>query len=379
MSSLQPAPPPGGPVSPELERVLLFISAENERHQSYFKQLFDRAWWFLAGLVVIVGAIGVWFGFNTVKEAKGVAEIEAKASVKEHLDELVPKMQEEVRARVSKEFESPNIEALVRQEARKATELNSNHIIRREVATQVTSAVQSQRDEIHRSLVVASRQAVDEVKGEIQIQAQNEVTSAINQTVVPELKKLNRYTGAAGLFPRARDGDSAAFDSVASMAADPHELDELRKTAQSTLDAIERDSRFQNQGSNCRAESSTAISELIAQLKSNDRDQKLNAIGCLSASMCEYRHPRSASDSSPSYLPTPEAMVEIRGAYPSLDALFQIMTTDPELETRAQAFYTFQSLVSAGYRPGDLGPLKVLDNLVNSKWWHDHRSEYVRR
>jgi hypothetical protein len=45
-------------ISPELQKTLDFISAENTRHQTYFQTLFDRTMKFLTLVVVILGGVG---------------------------------------------------------------------------------------------------------------------------------------------------------------------------------------------------------------------------------------------------------------------------------------------------------------------------------
>lgn len=198
------------------------------------------------------------------------------------------------------------------------------------------------------------------------------------QKTAAELQQTSTVAEASVLMFRARDGDSRAFDSTVELAHNPGIPASVRALAISTVTMIEGDPRYRQQGSGCPPQRPSTY-RLLEKLKSNDPRDLGEALGCLDVNMIGYIYPWNVGEERKNpYALSPQAMEEIRQAYPALDILFDMMCHHADLKVRARAFYVFVGLVSAG-SPLQKGPMTVLDNGQNARWWQVHRSEYIHR
>jgi len=148
---------------------LKFAQDQAEKDRKDFKHIFDRTVWFLAFLIVAVGAFGVHSVNELRDEVSGSvkaemqkAQVEVQAmtkSVQATVEDLKATSQREldnvrveVKKRVNDEFKSANITALVRDAARERTEKELAGIIRSETSTQVAKGIQEQGPVIQKAV-----------------------------------------------------------------------------------------------------------------------------------------------------------------------------------------------------------------------------------
>jgi hypothetical protein len=184
--STTPTPPPSEPrgVSPELKEMLNFISTENDRNREFFNDLFEKSRTFLIILLTAI-SVGVGLvGYKTISDAKKSAEDTAASAVKNRLDELKPRIDQQIADRVSAEFATPKIDKLVGDAADSATERLADPLIRKQVGS-----------------------AVSQIKDKVLKQTDSEINRVVGDTVTPQLKHLVTANAEATQFAYAKTGD----------------------------------------------------------------------------------------------------------------------------------------------------------------------------
>ena len=363
-----PPAPPGSPIvpSPELERMLAFISEENGRHRAYFSTLFTVTASVLGLIVAVAGGVAVYFGYNTADSARQVASVQATTAVNKKIDELSP----DIQSRITKEFETPRIEKIVREEAQSATATTAKQVIREEVENKVSSAVDAEQDGIKRTMNVAADKAVDEVKGDIQKEANKAVTRIVDVKISPELRRLRSFSDLSSAIALARAGDGKGLDSLVAMANDDKSSPELQHAAKATVESVTLEMTYgPNLASSAGCNDGQShlkplqgVSVYEAQLASESVDERRNAANCLGRAGDLFASGQTRQD--------------IKA---SMDSLFQSMSNDPDLIVRKSAFWSFVGLAGWVYpQESIMAKLRMFDNSANSKWWKANRDRFVK-
>jgi hypothetical protein len=221
---------------------LKFAQEQAEKDRGYFKHLFDRSLQFLGILIVLAGAL-TWRSVDQlrddVKASVAVALNKAQSDVSSAVDTMkadskkeLDAVREEVRSRVSNEFESEQITALVTSVARERSEKEFQGIIRSETSKQVAKGIRDEAPTIRRTVTDETKRAVQEMQPTIKDVVNAETKSQIDKSVEPIRQELKSYDGVIKtgmLATLARSDDRKSFDELFAIASGTSKATESEK------------------------------------------------------------------------------------------------------------------------------------------------------
>jgi hypothetical protein len=291
-------------------------------------------------LTLFVGVVVGFFGFNTLENIRKQTSDIATNATNKAVAEETNRLRDEINKKVQAQFETPAIQAVVKIEAKKATQGRVNTIIVEQVNQQVGDAVK----QLEPTLNVQAKSAVDQV---------------VKESVRPTLNNLQNYALAEKSLILAPH-DAYAYDDAIRIWRDNDTYPPaLTVAAGSIVKSIKNDPKYTaiDRGG-CLEQHS--LSQLISMLNSSDAQSQNEALPCLTPKLARERFSVAAVQNA------------------AMDRIFQLMTTGVDLATRARAFYLFKDLARATPH-GNPDDLRLLDNAVNAPWWQKHRSEYIHQ
>jgi hypothetical protein len=354
--------------------MLTFISKENQRHRDYFQHLFERTFWFLTGIVTIACGFAVFLGINTINGAKEAAQQAARTQAREATDAQIAKLKPEIDNRISKEFETPTIEQIVREKAQEATATTAHKIIVEEVDNKVGEAVNAEREDIHSTLKSAAANAVNEVKSTIQSEAAKDAREIIKAEIQPQLDVAASYNSVARDYSLALLGLADSFDRLYAVSKQPGIDPGLNAVAVADVRNV-IDIFPSHRPSPILCPSQPGDLELAQeQLKSNDWRVYSKYLECFNMFDIRNKLPGPLGSAELS----PNAQSALQFSYRSVDRLFIIMTTAPGLGDRYVACNdVFSIVITARPQLGKDMPRGCFDKESYLSWWQVHRKEFV--
>ena len=263
-------------------------------------------------------------------------------------------MQDEIRQKLQAQFETPQLQKMVKEAASVQTGAVLRPLIQQEVSSDVAKRVKDEQQTINSTLVSETHKAVDNLKPDIDSIVSTRVNATVDKSVdnqistkvQPVLSSLQQKEGLSDLLIRAQTGDGVAFDQLSFYAARfPSPRPEIQ---QSIVRAVRDIIRQHNQ----------AVRSSLTFIKPQTDEQ-----------MLQYLHDSESGNREAAIDNLKEAALRSHA-----DDLFRIMTSDPELSVREAAFIRFKQL------RGDNDPehnIQNLDNYTVSQWWSKHRQEFI--
>jgi hypothetical protein len=302
----------------------------------------------MAGLLAIAGFLS-WRSFDDVK--KSIQE-EAKQETKAE----VVRMQEEIRQKLTAQFETPRLQQMVKDAAASQTQQVLRPLIVQQVGQDVARQVKAEQHTINSTIISETQKAVAQLQPKIEGAALELVNSSVEHNLdtpllafhqmVTELQSNQEANQEVlDLMLRAQSDDAAAFDRLVQLSSEPNAHPGVRAT--SSL-AVRNISRQHNQGTyqGQRFTPPKTDEEMLQLLHDRDPRTRQAVINSLSENALRT----------------------------NLAAVFQMMTNDPDLNVREAGFRRFNALTGA--QPEN--QIQNLDNHAATAYWNAHRAELVK-
>lgn len=235
-------PPTPVPVSPSIDReTLTFLREEaaanrttlRDEAEANRKLLSDTLRIAAYPLAVIIAVAG-FFGWKSLSDLRQSVQDEAKQQTQAE----VLRMQEEIRTKLKAEFETPQLQKMVREAATAQTGAVLLPLIEKEVSANVSRSVAAQQPTIHSTIVSETHKAVDALKPDIDSIVNSRVNDTVDKSVdkqistkvQPVLTQLQSSQQMADLVTRAQTGDGNAFDQMTALAMSPTTQADLKES-----------------------------------------------------------------------------------------------------------------------------------------------------
>jgi len=332
---------------PDFKELLEFLRKENDAARTTVREESDANRKLLTDSLKVIAypvtaalAILSFLGFRSVKEMKDNIQTEAKSQTSAE----VIRMQEEIRRRLSEQFQAPNLKAIVSQAARDATSTTAQPLIKAEVNTQVSRSVEAQKGVISQNVKDQTQQAVKQMGTTIESYVRNAVDSKVSAAVDPVSRQVRDLSNEANLqmyVLRMNEDDAGAFDTLNYMPLN-NLPDEQRSTI---IGALQKEVDQANGG----------IFQSQSFNTPHTRDQLLTSL----------------NDKNSSYRDA--ALTGLEGL--SLDAqliprLLLIMSSDPSLHVRGHAQRLFNNWTGV--------KTQILIHSQASDWWSKNGAEFLK-
>lgn len=301
----------------------------------------------MAALLAIAGFLG-WGSFEQVKRS-----IQEEAS-QETKSEIV-RMQEEIRQKLAAQFETPQLQKMVKDAAAAQTQTALRPLIVQEVSTDVGRSVKEEKQTINATLVSETRKAVDQLKPTIDGIVGSRVNATVDQAVDkkidvrinPVLASLQSNQTVSSLILRAQAGDGLAFDQIVQLATNPAAEPGSRQSSLQVARYIMAQHNLGIYNSRTFIDKKTD-EQMVQLLRDADPLTRKAALDSLSA---------------------PAVLAH-------LDEIVQIMTTDSDLGVREAGFTRFNQ---ARHDDDPMHQIENLDNYSALQWWSSHRQEMLKK
>lgn len=347
--------PPPDPFDREL---LKFLREESDANRRALREDSDANRDKLLGTLKIIAypitvalLIAGFLGWRSIADVKQSIQEETQQETKTE----IARMQEEIRQKLTAQFETPQLQKMVKEAATNQTQSVLRPLIVNEVSTDVAKSVKDEQHTINTTLISETHKAVDQltptIDGIVSTRVNATVDKAVDDKIAvqikPILSSLQSNQETSTLILRAQAGDGGAFDQLVQIATSPTTEAGLR---QSSLQVV----RY------IIAQHNTGIYENRSFIQPRTDEQMLSLL----------------QDADPG---TRQAAIDSLSASAILahmDQIVQIMTTDPDLSVRVAGFMKFNQA-----RP-DNNPqhqIQNLDNYTALQWWSAHRDEILKK
>lgn len=328
------------------KELLEFLRKENEASRAAVRQDSDANRRLLTDSLKVIAypvtaalAILSFLGFRSVTEMKNTIQSEAAAQTSAE----VIRMQGEIRDRLSEQFQTPNLRAIVSEAARNATATTAQPLIKAEVNSQVSRSIEAQKGVIKQSVTEQTQQAVKQMGSTIDTYVKNAVDSKVTLAVDPVAKQVRDLSNEAGIqmsVMRMNADDGSAFDRLFYMP-----MGNLTPEEQTTVvGALQKEVGQANGG-------------LIETQRFNTPHNHEQLLAALDS--------QNGTDRD-------AALTGLQDKYdPSLiNRMMQLASSDPSLQVRAHAQRIFNQWTGAKTR--------ILIAQQISDWWKLNGTEFLK-
>ncbi len=357
MDAATAPPEPVNPRPESLDRDLFtFLREESQANRKALREDSDANRQALLGTLKIIAyplaallAISGFLGWRSIDDLKQSIQDEAKQETKTE----IARMQEEIRQKLTAQFETPQLQKMVKEAAASQTQTVLRPLITQEVSTDVAKSVNAEQHTINSTLVSETHKAVDQLTPTIDTIVSTRVNATVDQAVdskisaqiKPILASLQSNQETSTLILRAQAGDALAFDQMVQLANSTTAEPGLRQSTWQVIRYIiqQHNSALYNSRSFIQPKTDE---QMLLLLHNADPSTRQAAFDSLSSAAIRSH----------------------------LDEVVQILTSDPDLNVREAGFRRFNQA-----RP-DNNPehqIQNLDNAAALQWWGTHRAEML--
>jgi hypothetical protein len=175
-------------------------------------------------------AIAALLGFKSLSDLKGAIRSEARSETQAE----IMRMQGEIRQRLNAQFQTPELQKMVKEAASESTKAAAAPLIKSEVAAQVKSRVDAEQPAISAAVTRQTHAAVQEMEPQITMTIKESVEKEIETNVAPlqhtivdlktevqplaqSLGDLKAETNLEHIITRMKSDDAIAFDQAVSL------------------------------------------------------------------------------------------------------------------------------------------------------------------
>ncbi|MGA2569708.1 MAG: hypothetical protein ABSF23_04250 [Terracidiphilus sp.] len=320
LSETEPLKPPPDSLDREL---LKFLREESDANRRALREDSDAnrdkplgTLRIIAYPITVALLIAGFLGWRSIADVKQSIQDEAQQETKSE----ITRMQEEIRKKLTDQFETPQLQKMVKDAAENQTQSVLRPLIVQEVSTDVAKSVKGEQHTINSTLVSETHKAVDQlsptIDGIVSPRVNATVDKAVDDKIAtqigPILASLQSNQEISTLILRAQAGDGGAFDQLVQIASNPNAERGLRPSALQVVRYIVAQHNTGLYSTRSFIQPRTD-EEMVQLLRDSDPGTR-----------------QAALDS----LPLPAG----RG---HIDEIVQIMTTDPGLNVRVAGFRRF--------------------------------------
>lgn len=359
---MDPTPPATEPLKPQpdsLDRELLkFLREESDANRRALREDSDANRDKLLGTLKIIAypitvalLIAGFLGWRSIADVRQSIQEEAQEETKTE----IARMQEEIRQKLTAQFETPQIQKVVKEAAANQTQSVLRPLIVQEVSTDVAKSVKDEQHTINSTLISETHKAVGQltptIDGIVSARVNATVDKAVDDKIATQIKpiltSLQSNEEISTLILRAQAGDGGAFDQLMQIAGSPNTETGLR---QSSLQVVRYIVAQHNPG--------IYLNRTFIQPRTDEQ-------------MMQLLH-----DPDPTARQAVIDSLSKSAILAHINEIIQIMTTDSDLNVREAGFRRFNEA-----RP-DNDPqhqIQNLDNLTALQWWSVHREEMLKK
>jgi len=342
--------PPLPPAENQTQELLKFLREENSANRAAIRddavanrQLLLDTVRLVSIPVAVLIAVAAWFGFKSISDLKGALEAEARQSTQVE----VSRMQNEIRGRISEQFQTPALQKMVKEAAAEQTKTASEPLIKQEVATQVKARVDTERPTIVAAVTEQTKAAVKQMGPQIDQQVRDSVEAKVQHQVEPVIQKLNTLKSDADLqrlIIRMDNDDAVAFDQLLAILSETTNVETTDLVRTAITDVVERHETAVTMGRDFKAPLTETQMLVIMMDTSHPPVDRETAIDKLLGTSTQNR----------SLVPK----------------LVEVITSDPSLNVRCHAGRAFNNLTSQHF--------KCLDKPDQLAWWQANKKAFER-
>lgn len=350
----QPADHPNNPFQLDREMLRFLREESNEarealrRESDSNRKLLEGALKIVAIPLAVVIAIAGFLGWHSIGDMERSIQSEAKAETSAE----VLSMQNEIRGRLTAQFQTPKIQKMVREAALSQTQNVLRPLIVHEVKHDVASSVNREQKNIKSALIKETHKDVDNLKPTINdivatrvnATVDKAVESKIDSEIQPILTHMQRDQHIENLMLRALGEDGQAFDQLASLALNPSTNTNTRRSALEVAREIihlHNSAEYESRGFIQKR----TDTQMLALLNSPDAGTRQAVLDSLSLAAVKKNLPE----------------------------IMHVMTTDTNLMVREAGFRRFNQAIGK-QKPQD--QILNLDNYHANLWWQEHGAEF---
>jgi hypothetical protein len=340
-SPSQPPQPPEPSTADQTRELLQFLRQENEASRTAIrvdaeanrKLLIDTVK-FVSIPVGILIVIAGWMGFKSINDLKTTLEAEARQSTQAE----ITRMQSEIRARLSEQFQTPNLQKTIKDAAVEATKTAAEPLIKSEVAAQVKLRVDEEKPAIAATVTQQTQIAVKQMGSQIEPLVKNSVDAKISTSVDPIVQRIKAEADLQLLITRMNADDAIAFDNLIGMS--------------SFADATQQATAFAAVRSVIAAHNSGMFQTRTFTSPQTD-DQLLTRLSDADAASREAALDTLISKRNLTLLPR----------------VVGLMGSDPSIDVRCSAYRLFNNWTVQSFQCLNIGPLM--------NWWQSNKKNFT--
>jgi len=285
--------------------------------------------------LAVVLAVAAFLGWRSFENVKTSIHAEAEQETKTE----ITRMQDEIRKKLSDQFETPQLQKVVKQAAADQTQGVLRPLIQHEVASDVAKSVKAEDPTIRASVVSETRRAVGALEPKVSQIVSDRVNATVDASVdakitsqvKPILTSLQNDQQVSSLVLRVYAGSGSAFDALVQLAQNRMTDPGVAQTASQVIkNVILQHSAGSYTGRHFLLPET--LEEMVQMLENGDPGNRQAALDQLSDN--EIRH--------------------------HLNQVVRIMTSDSDLNVREAGFRRFLRLKTGEDRPET--HIEILDN-----------------
>ncbi len=225
MGTPPPPVPPEQPLPDQTRELLRFLREENDANRQAVRDegeanrtlLLDTVK-FVSIPVSLIIAIAAILGFKSLSDLKQTLQSEASRETKTE----VTRMQGEIRDTLKKQFQTPELQKMVKEAAGDSTRTAAEPLIKSEVAVQVKSRIDAQKGDIATAVHQQTQSAVKEMGPQIDSLVKDALDTKIQSQFTPVIDDLKNEANTQLLITRMNADDAEAFDALVQMPLVPN-------------------------------------------------------------------------------------------------------------------------------------------------------------
>ena len=161
----------------------------------------------------LVIVLFTFLGIKSMGDIKETIQTEARRETQSEITRL----QKEIRQSLEEQFQTPNLQKLVKEAARESTEKSAEPLIKSEVATQVKARVDAEKPAIASAVTKQSQEAVKQMAPQIGTLVKQSVDEKVARDITPVLQKVNDEEDLQLLILRLNADDADAYDTLKAL------------------------------------------------------------------------------------------------------------------------------------------------------------------